>query len=125
MTRKEEIITAAVERADRHEIAERELNNYNNKFYFYERIYDSEIASFAVGAEWADEHPKCPWISVKDDLPRNHKELISSEDKRNTLYVITLVHSFVVLSRMEKFEGEWHWTTDEPAYWMPIPELPK
>ena len=25
--------------------------------------------SFIQGAEWADNHPKLPWISVKDKLP--------------------------------------------------------
>lgn len=80
---------------------------------------------FIDGANWADNHPKSPWISVKEDLPYNHKELISSEDRRSTLYVIALVHGVVVSSRMEKFEGEWHWITDEPTYWMPIPDLPK
>ena len=55
----------------------------------------------------------------------NHKELISGEDKRNTIHVFVLVRGLIVLSRMEKFEGEWHWTTDEPTYWMIIPELPK
>lgn len=77
------------------------------------------------GLEIADEYPKCPWISVKDDLPCNHENYINTSDKDGTLYVIALVNSFVVLSRMEKFEDEWHWTTDEPTYWMPIPELPK
>ena len=81
--------------------------------------------TFYIGAEWADKNPQSPWISVKDDLPCEHEELISSEDKRNTFYVIALVHSFVVLSRMEKFEGKWHWTTDEPSHWFIIPELPK
>ena len=66
-----------------------------------------------------------PWISAKEGLPCNHEELICSGDKNLTLFVIALVHSFVVLSRMEKFEGKWHWTTDEPSHWFAIPELPK
>lgn len=78
MTREEKIIITARERADRHQIAERELNNYNNQLYFYDRIYNAEIVSFEAGVEWADNHPKSPWISVKDDLPCNHKELLLS-----------------------------------------------
>lgn len=27
---------------------------------------------------WSDNHPKSPWISVADDLPCNHKELLLS-----------------------------------------------
>lgn len=91
------------------------------------REYEQVIMAtgFEAGAQWADDNPKSPWISVKTDLPCNHKELISGEDKRNTIHVFVLVRGLVVLSRMEKFEGEWHWTTDEPTYWMIIPELPK
>ena len=84
-----------------------------------------EMIGFRLGAQWADMHPKSPWINVKDDLPCNHKELISGEDKRNTIHVFVLVRGLVALSRMEKFEGEWHWITDDPTYWMIIPELPK
>lgn len=81
--------------------------------------------AFIDGIEWADNNPKSPWISVKDDLPCNHKELISGEDKRNTIHVFALVRGLIILSRMEKFEGEWHWITDDPTYWMIIPKLPK
>ena len=36
---------------------------------------------FVAGVKWADEHPKSPWISVKDDLPYKHKELLNPDDK--------------------------------------------
>ena len=45
---------------------------YHNEKY---TEYDIKQA-FEKGAEWADEHPKSSWISVKEDLPCNHKELI-------------------------------------------------
>ena len=91
------------------------------------RNYEQALMAtgFETGVQWADDNPKSPWISVKDDLPCNHKELISGEDKRNTIHVFVLVRGLVVLSRMEKFEGEWHWITDDPTYWMIIPKLPK
>ena len=41
---------------------------------------------FINGAEWADNNPKNPWISVEDDLPFNHKELLDSS-KRMTFQV--------------------------------------
>ena len=94
---------------------------YHNENY---TEYDIQQA-FEKGAQWADDNLKNTWISVEDDLPCNHKELISGEDKRNTIHVFVLVRGLVVLSRMEKFEGEWHWITDDPTYWMIIPELPK
>lgn len=91
------------------------------------RCYEQSIGAsgFELSAQWADMHPKSPWISVKTNLPCNHKELISGEDKRNTIHVFALVRCLIVLSRMEKFEGEWHWITDDPIYWMIIPKLPK
>ena len=112
---------------------EKETRKASEKFVAFDlcgRQFTEELESFieycfGTGAQWADENPQSPWISVKEDLPCNHEELISSEDKRNTLNVIALVHRVVVSSRMEKFEGEWYWTTDEPTYWMPIPDLPK
>ena len=29
------------------------------------------------GVKWADEHPKSPWISVKDKLPQEEKDGLS------------------------------------------------
>lgn len=41
----------------------------------------SEIAygkkvGFIIGAEWADDHPKNLWISVKDRLPEENENII-------------------------------------------------
>ena len=46
--------------------------------------------SFIEGAKWSDEHPKSPWISVEDDLPCNHDELISTEYDKETVYVVVI-----------------------------------
>ena len=80
---------------------------------------------FVDGALWADANPKSPWISVKDDLPCIHEELISHYNKTHTQYVIALIHGYIILSRMYKLDEKWHWENDEPTYWMPIPKLPK
>lgn len=34
------------------------------------------LRAFAAGAEWADAHPKNPWISVKDRLPEPEQEVL-------------------------------------------------
>ena len=81
--------------------------------------------SFIQGAKWADANPKSLWISVENDLPCNHPELISHDDKRDTTYVIALVHGYVILSRMYKIDGKWQWANDEPTHWFPIPKLPE
>lgn len=111
MTREEEI-KQAVE------------NNLNVSIYTPQ---DGELLkeTFYIGAKWADKNPQSPWISVKDDLPWKHEKLICSGDKNLTLFVITLVHGFIVQSRMKKLDGNWHWATDEPSHWFAIPELPK
>ena len=118
MTREEEIWKA---------IFDLQIGDYDeNKSPKYD-IYDgSDIQSaFCKGAEWADANPKSLWISVKDDLPCLHEELISHHDKTRTQYVIAIVHGYITLSRMFKLEGKWHWEKDEPDYWFPIPKLPK
>lgn len=40
----------------------------------------------------ADTNSKSPWISVEDDLPCNHEELITTDGyfEKETIYVITV-----------------------------------
>ena len=93
---------------------------------------DREEQWFNIGLQYgldiADSNPKSPWINVKEDLPCNHKELISSNKSSENLtvteYVIAMIHGYKVLSRMYEVDGKWHWENDEPTYWFPIPELP-
>ena len=80
--------------------------------------------AFQKGAKWADLNPKLPWISTKEDLPCNHEELLNPDDKRNTSYVVAIIHGYVIMSRMYKLNGKWHWENDEPTHWFPIPKLP-
>lgn len=91
------------------------------------RNYEQSLmaAGFQAGAQWADDNPKSPWISVKDDLPCNHKELISPDDKRDTLHVVAVIRGHIIFSRMRKLEGKWFWENDEPTHWLPIPKSPK
>ena len=77
--------------------------------------------AFLEGANFALENQ---WISVKDDLPCNHEELLNPDDKRNTSYVVAIIHGYVIMSRMYKLNGKWHWENDEPTHWFPIPKLP-
>ena len=79
---------------------------------------------FVDGALWADNNPKSSWISVKDDLPCNHEELLNPDGKEETSYVIAIVHGYVIMSKMYKLKGKWHWEYDDPTHWFPIPKLP-
>ena len=91
------------------------------------RKYEQALMAtgFEAGVQWADDNPKSPWISVKADLPCNHEELISPDDKRDTLYVVAVIRGHIIFSRMRKLEGKWFWENDEPTHWFPIPKSPK
>ena len=108
MTREEEIANAA-DRA------------FPTKDYY---IPTMEILGFTFGARWADEHPKFPWISVKEDLPCNHKELLNSDTLTKSVIIRNLDGS-ITLSLMY-LNVEWKWMSeDNPTHWFPILDLPK
>lgn len=83
--------------------------------------------SFKQGAEWADEHPKSPWISAKEDLPCNHEELINPNFKKETLLVLAITPSGYAFFDYMVYTNVWFWNNRNycHAYWFPIPELPK
>lgn len=109
---------------------EKEINIASEK-YINENTVNGYVAisnhkdSFIVGAEWADNNPKSLWISVEDDLPCNHKELLNPDGKGETSYVVAIIHGYVIMNRMYKLNGKWYWENDEPTHWFPIPKLPK
>ena len=115
MTREEEIINAA--------------NELCNSF----RGGKTYKFGFEIGAEWADEHPKSPWISVEDDLPCNHEELIIDEqllyiyDKRTKPVICNKSYGVCCVGIMiyNVDRNAWHWVSEKPTHWFPIPELPK
>ena len=117
MTREEEIKYASKDYVN-YLLDKQEYHNENYTEYDIQQAFEK-------GAQWADMHPKSPWISAEDDLPCNHEELISPDDKRYTLYVVAAIHGIIILSRMYKFEGKWFWENDEPTHWFPIPKSPK
>ena len=107
---------------------------------FEKSLYDSDVASltrsdmgfaYMSGIRWADANPKNPWISVDDDLPCNHEELITTNGRyeKNTIYVITIDKYGIIESNYMVLydDGKWEWKYSLPApcYWMLIPKLPK
>ena len=79
--------------------------------------------AFLEGAEFALNNQ---WISVKDDLPYNHKELL---DLIDTKFVITINSiGTVEINYMIEMVNRWEWAYKKHydiLYWMPIPEPPK
>lgn len=124
MTREEEIQEAI-----------KTLQVYNcgdNGIFECSECIDSDIQNaFYQGAKWADKHPKSPWISVNDDLPCNHSDLVLTYNgipfSTKRVLVMTDVHT-LFLCEMKKDDRGWIWnysTKDKITHWFPIPEFPK
>ena len=78
---------------------------------------------FLEGAKFALENQL---ISVEDDLPCNHEELIRSSFFTRTVLASSdgIDHEFAYMHKT--VTDEWEWTSIRNVkYWMPIPELPK
>ena len=84
--------------------------------------YGKLAPAFLEGADFALNNQ---WISVEEDLPCNHDELFINDDKKETKTVLSIINGYIMLSRMYKPKHKWHWDSEEPTHWIPIPELPK
>lgn len=68
---------------------------------------------------------KSPWISIDDDLPCNHEELLINKGVTKKVFVLKFGDSPGV-DFMLRVNGEWIWFAYENSkFWMPIPEPPK
>ena len=85
--------------------------------------------SFQKGAKWADENPKSPWISIKDDLPCNHNEMIYGTEvsEGSETYVVFAMNEYGDIwdDYMVYENGKWRWNDFEPDFWMLPPKLPR
>ncbi len=88
--------------------------------------YGIFASMFLEGAEFALENQ---WISVEEDLPCNHKELISTEYDKETIYVLVIGKDAIADTDCMEYNGkEWRWQRNSffgPTHWMPIPKPPK
>ena len=84
------------------------------------------VRAFNRGIEFQKQKSNSPWISVEDDLPCNHKELL---DLLHTKFVITINSKRTVeLNYMIEGLNGWEWAFKkyyDILYWMRIPELPE
>lgn len=85
-------------------------------------VYGNYAYLFLEGANFALENP---WISVEDDLPCNHEELLHARYRLATQYVVTNIRGRYYINRMLKYKGRWVWETGAPTHWFPIPKLSK
>lgn len=118
---------------------EEEINNAKEAFYeriFQENCYYDPRDCFEEGAQWADANPKNPWISVEDDLPCNHKELLLDEHRTKTVLVVLSrndnssskhIDRFSMINKKGSSVVNWYWfntTHYTVTHWMPVPKLP-
>ena len=65
---------------------------------------------FEAGAKWSDANPKSPWISVEDDLPCNHEEMIhvvvENVELRTDRVLAMTDDGIIIIAYMYKF-GSW------------------
>ena len=98
-----------------------------------EYLNDTNEASLVKeGVAWADKHPKSPWISVEDDLPCNHSDLVLTYNdipfSTKRVLVMTDSHTLFLCEMKKDDDHGWIWnylTKDKINHWFPIPELPK
>lgn len=97
-----------------------------DNFYEASKMHNRN-SSFEAGAKWADKHPKSPWISVKEDLPCNHKELLLSTGYHTVTVFTYKKGGACCMDNMIVRNGKWEWETwkENYLYWMPIPKFPK
>ena len=81
---------------------------------------------FLEGAEFALNNQ---WISVKNDLPCNHEELLYgievSEGTETDEVFARNEHGDIWTDYMIYENGKWRWNDFEPTYWIIAPKLIK
>ena len=97
------------------------------------RTYEQALmaSGFEAGVKWADANPKSPWISVEEDLPCNHEELIHFGFTNNVLVIDDKQNTSIAFMKKYK-DNEWIWDSTNNfvflpliTHWMPIHKLPK
>ena len=81
--------------------------------------------AFLEGAKFALENQ---WISVKDDLPCNHEELLRVDNKQHseTFEVFATNECGNIWSDYMVYkDNKWQWHDFEPDFWLIAPKPPK
>ena len=112
MTREEEIKCASKDYIN-YLLDKQEYHNENYTEYDIQQAFEK-------GAKWADENPKSPWISVNDDLPCFHEELICGteiSEGTETLEVFAINEYNDIWSDYMIYENcKWRWNDFEPDF---------
>ena len=123
MTREEEIKCASKDYIN-YLLDKQEYHNENYTEYDIQQAFEK-------GAQWADNNPKSPWISVKDKLPCNEKDLIveilKGVELRTKKVGVLSEDGYIDISYMYSLPPHgWRWNTNDTiTHWFPLPERPK
>lgn len=84
--------------------------------------------SFIEGADWADANPVLPWISVEDDLPYKHSDLVypltGGSIEITQVVIVKDSNGDIGLSSMCGEDGNWEWAAKgDWKYWMSVSAL--
>ena len=112
---------------------EKEINAAASK-YIEDNSFGGEVRisshkdSFIEGADWADSNPVLPWISVEDDLPYKHSDLVypltGGSIEITQVVIVKDLNGDIGLSSMCGEDGNWEWVTKgDWKYWMPVSAL--
>ena len=103
----------------------------NKEAYRQAKLVDIDVESFISGAKWADQNPKNYWISVEEDLPCNHEELIHFGFTNNVLVIDDKQNTSIAFMKKYK-DNEWIWDSTNNfvflpliTHWMYIPKIEK
>ena len=84
------------------------------------------VRAFNRGIEFQKQKSNSSWISVEDDLPCNHEEMVQTDFTDRVLVLTSNGCPEVEVANMCVIEGKWEWNTlTTVLYWMPIPKPPK
>lgn len=88
------------------------------------------VRAFNRGIEF--QKNKNQWISIEDDLPCNHSDLVLTYNdipfSTKKVLVMTDSHTLFLCEMKKDDDHGWIWnylTKDKINHWFPIPELPK
>lgn len=97
-------------------------DKFDTDLYDYktDNSYCNYCAGFIQGVEWADKHPNSPWISVKEKLPTDYKEVFVCY--KSPIYGVNFYDVGIYGDKWLNTKGD---TISEVIYWMPISKLPK
>ena len=95
------------------------------------RTYEQALIASGVEAviKWVDYIFKSPWISIKDDLPCNHSEMICGIENTEGVETIDVFaanqYGHIWCDYMVYENGKWIWNDFVPDFWMIAPKVPK